>query len=166
MADWSETNKAILADPANKESLAALVEFVFAQSGRTDQPVPDKTLVAKGQTIFETGKLEKDKLSAACTDCHAVRPVGSNAILGKEGAAPLLTGYGSADWFKRFVADPGLPVNYGEHNHMPAFKTRISQRELDLLARWMAGEYYRPSVESPSTNEADASAAAQASAQR
>ena len=33
MADWSETNKALLSDPANKESLDALVELVVSQSG-------------------------------------------------------------------------------------------------------------------------------------
>jgi ubiquinol-cytochrome c reductase cytochrome b subunit len=59
----------------------------------------------------------------------------------------LLTGYGGAGWLRRFIADPGLPTNYGDHNHMPAFKTRISDRELDLLVRWMTGDYYRPSSE-------------------
>jgi ubiquinol-cytochrome c reductase cytochrome b subunit len=146
MADWSETNKAILNDPANKESVAALVEFLAAQSGRTDQPPPDKALVAKGQTIFETGKLAKDKLSANCTDCHAIRPVGGTAVLGKEGSAPLLTGYGGTEWLKRFISNPGRPENYGEHNHMPAFKTQLSDRETDLVARWLAGDYYRPSA--------------------
>jgi ubiquinol-cytochrome c reductase cytochrome b subunit len=146
MADWSETNKAILNDPANKESVAALVEFLAAQSARTDQPAPDKALVAKGQTIFETGKLAKDKLSANCTDCHAIRPVGGTAVLGKEGSAPLLTGYGGTDWLKRFISDPGRPENYGEHNHMPAFKNQLSDREIDLVARWLAGDYYHPSA--------------------
>jgi ubiquinol-cytochrome c reductase cytochrome b subunit len=146
MADWSETNKAILNDPANKESLAALVEFLATQSGRSDEPRSDKAVLAKGQTIFESGKLAKEQLSANCTDCHAMRPIGGTAVLGKEGAAPLLTGYGGADWLKRFIGDPGEPANYGKHNHMPAFKTRISERELDLLARWLSGDYYRPSA--------------------
>ncbi len=147
MADWSETNKALLTDPANKESLAALVEFLAAQSGRTDQPPPDQALAAKGRTVFETGKLAKDKLSANCVDCHALKLPGANKPLGKEGSAPLLTGYGGADWLRRFIADPGLPTNYGEHNHMPAFKTQISERELDLLVRWLTGDYYHPSSE-------------------
>jgi ubiquinol-cytochrome c reductase cytochrome b subunit len=151
MADWSETNKALLTDPANKESLAALVEFLAAQSGRADQAPPDQALVAKGRSIFESGKLAKDKLSANCVDCHAFTPAGTGATLGKGGSAPLLTGYGGVDWLKRFVADPGLPTNYGDHNHMPAFKSRISDRELDLIARWMSGDYYRPAEETPST---------------
>jgi ubiquinol-cytochrome c reductase cytochrome b subunit len=150
MADWSETNKALLTDPANKDSLAALVEFIVAQSGRADQAPLDQALIAKGRTIFESGKLAKDKLSANCVDCHALTPAGGNAILGKGGSAPLLTGYGGTDWLKRFVADPGLATNYGDHNHMPAFKSRISDRELDLIARWMTGDYYRAADESPS----------------
>jgi ubiquinol-cytochrome c reductase cytochrome b subunit len=141
MADWSETNKALLTDPANKESLSALVEFLVSQSGRTDHPPPDETLAAKGRTIFETGKLGKGKLSASCVECHTLTVPGANKPLGKEGSGPSLTGYGGAVWLARFIADPGLPTNYGEHNHMPAFKTRISERELDLLVRWMTGDY-------------------------
>jgi ubiquinol-cytochrome c reductase cytochrome b subunit len=148
MVDWSETNKALLTDPANKESLAALVEFVASQSERTDQTPPDQTLAAKGRTIFETGTLNKGKLSASCVECHALNLRGANKPLGKEGSGPSLTEYGGAGWLTRFIADPGLPTNYGEHNHMPAFKTRISDRELDLLVRWMSGDYYHASPES------------------
>ena len=84
MADWSETNKAVLSDPANKESLAALIEFLAAQSGRTDQPPPDVALAAKGLAIFQTGKLAKDKLSASCVDCHPIK-LPDGKTLGKEG---------------------------------------------------------------------------------
>lgn len=145
MADWSETNKALLKDPANKESLDALVEFVAAQSGRKDEPAFNAALVAKGQSIFETGKLAKDKLSANCVDCHSIKSAGGGKSSGKEGSAPSLAGYAGTGWLKQFISDPGLPTNYGEHNHMPAFKTRLGDREIDLLARWMTGDYFRPS---------------------
>jgi len=145
MADWSETNKALLKDPANKESLDALVEFVAAQSGRKDEPALNPPLVAKGQLIFETGKLAKDKLSANCVDCHSIKPAGAGKSSGKEGSAPSLAGYAGAGWLKQFISDPGLATNYGEHNHMPAFKTRLGDREIDLLVHWMTGDYYRPS---------------------
>jgi ubiquinol-cytochrome c reductase cytochrome b subunit len=165
MADWSETNKAALKDPANKESLAALVEFLAAQSGRTDQAAPDQALAAKGRVVFESGKLAKGALSANCTDCHALNLPSEKNSLGTEGAAPVLTGYGGADWLKRFISDPGLPANYGKHNHMPAFKTRLSDRELDLLVRWMSGDYYRPSTDKPLTESAGRLQTAQSSAQ-
>ena len=55
MADWSETNKAALNDPANKPSLDALVEFIASQSGRLPQTAEQKALVDPGRKIFETG---------------------------------------------------------------------------------------------------------------
>jgi ubiquinol-cytochrome c reductase cytochrome b subunit len=144
MADWSETNKAALNDPANKQSLDALVEFIASQSGRLPQSAEQKALVEPGRKIFETGALAKGKLSSACTDCHSLTPAAGGKKGGaKDSSAPILAGYASVDWLKRFVADPGRPENYGEHNHMPAFQTRLSPRESDLVVRWLAGDYYR-----------------------
>jgi len=105
-------------------------------------------LASKGRTIFEAGKLVKGKLSASCVECHTLRLPGTSRPLGKDGSGPSLTEYGGAGWLRRFIADPGLSTNYGEHNHMPAFKTRISDRELDLLVRWMAGDYDRDASQS------------------
>ncbi|HEV3137749.1 MAG TPA: cytochrome b N-terminal domain-containing protein, partial [Pirellulales bacterium] len=146
MADWSETNKALLTDPANKQSLDALVELLASQSGRFAQTPKQKALVEKGRTIFETGALAKGKLSATCVDCHSIAPAAGKKAGAKESSAPALAGYGSVDWLKRFIADPGRPENYGEHNHMPAFKNQLSARQSDLLARWLAGDYYRSSA--------------------
>jgi ubiquinol-cytochrome c reductase cytochrome b subunit len=146
MADWSETNKALLTDPANKQSLDALVELLASQSGRFAQTPKQKALVEKGRTIFETGALAKGKLSATCVDCHSIAPAAGKKAGAKESSAPALAGYGSVDWLKRFIADPGRPENYGEHNHMPAFKNQLSARESDLLARWLAGDYYHSSA--------------------
>jgi ubiquinol-cytochrome c reductase cytochrome b subunit len=143
MADWSESNKTLLTDPANKQSLDALVELLASQSGRFAQTAEEKALVEKGRTIFETGALAKGKLSANCVDCHSITPAAGKKGGAKEGSAPALAGYGSVDWIKKFIADPGRPENYGEHNHMPAFKNQLSSRESDLLARWLAGDYYR-----------------------
>ena len=146
MADWSETNKSLLNDPANKESLDALVELLASQAGRFAQTPEQKALVEKGRTIFETGALAKGKLSASCVDCHSIAPAAGKKGGAKESSAPALAGYGSVDWLKRFIADPGRPENYGEHNHMPAFKSQLSTRESDLLGRWLAGDYYRSSA--------------------
>jgi len=146
MADWSEANKALLTDPANKQSLDALVELLAAQAGRSARTPEQKALVEKGRAIFETGALVKGKLSANCVDCHSIAPAAGKKGGGKESSAPALAGYRSVDWLKRFIADPGRPENYGEHNHMPAFKNQLSARESDLLARWLAGDYYRSSA--------------------
>jgi ubiquinol-cytochrome c reductase cytochrome b subunit len=146
MADWSETNKALLTDPANKQSLDALVELLASQSERFAQTPEQKALVEKGRAIFESGALAKGKLSANCVDCHAIAQAAGKKGGGKESSAPALAGYGGVDWLKRFIADPGRPENYGEHDHMPAFKNHLSARESDLLARWLAGDYYRSSA--------------------
>ncbi len=143
MADWSETNKKLLLDPANKQSLDALVEFIAAQSGRTDVSPIDQSLAQKGRAVFVEGKLAKEKLSTSCVDCHQLQPANEAKPLGESGSAPSLTGYAGTKWLDQFLADPGKPANYGEHNHMPAFKTRMSEREARLLARWLAGDYYR-----------------------
>ena len=148
MADWSETNKSALNDPANKASLDALVEFVASQSGRLAQSAEEKALAEKGRAIFETGTLAKGKLSANCVDCHSIAAAGDKKGTAKEASAPSLTGYAGASWLKQFIADPGSRSNYGEHNHMPAFKSRLSDRESDLLVRWLVGDYYRPPVPS------------------
>jgi ubiquinol-cytochrome c reductase cytochrome b subunit len=147
MADWSKSNKKVLEDPQNKESLDSLVEFIVAQSSRKDQPTPDAALVKKGQAVFTTGRLAKGNLSANCVDCHQLTPAGEKTALGQGGSAPLLTGYAGADWLKRFIPNPGAPTAYGEHNFMPSFDAnRLSERELDLLVRWMTGDYYRSSA--------------------
>jgi len=142
MADWSATNKGLLTDPANKDSLSALVEFLAVQSGRKQESASDKMLVGNGKAIFASGKLSKEKLSASCVDCHALKPTGENQTLGKEGSGPSLTGYAGAEWLRHFLADPGKAGNYGEHNHMPAFGSRLSEREINLLVRWIVGDYY------------------------
>ena len=151
MADWSETNKAALKDPANKESLAALVEFLAAQSGRTDQARRIRHSRPRDVLFLNRGNSPKARFQpTASIAMHSIFR-SEKKSLGTEGAAPLLTGYGGADWLKRFITDPGLPANYGKHNHMPAFKTRLSDRELDLLVRWMTGDYFRPAPESEPT---------------
>ena len=44
---------------------------------------------------------------------------------------------------KRFLRTPGHADFYGDNNVMPAFDTlRLSDDELDLLVKWMTGDYY------------------------
>lgn len=143
MAGWSKDSKAALTDPANADSLKALAEFVASQSGRTDHGKFDADLVAKGREIFTTGALANGSVGA-CTDCHAMKPIGETELLGSTGAgAPTLTGYGSKEWLTRLLQNPGHEDYYGEKNAMPAFATTLSEKELGLLVDWMVGDYYR-----------------------
>ncbi len=145
MAGWCRENKAVLSDPTNAGSVTALVEFLAAQSGRADHGTFDEKLVAAGKDIFEEGALKSGTLSSGCVDCHAMKAVGETESLG-DGAGsgyPTLTGYAGSDWLKRFLRTPGHADFYGDNNVMLAFDTlRLSDDELDLLVKWMTGDYY------------------------
>ena len=143
MADWCRENKATLLDAANKESLDALVEFLVLQGGRTDLGGIDVNRVALGREIFTGGALKSGTLSASCTDCHTIKPLGETELLGNA-SGPTLTGYAGRDWLKSFLRKPGHADFYGENNIMPEFDVgRLPDDELDLLVRWMTGDYYR-----------------------
>jgi len=148
MATWCRDNQKALTDPANSESLKGLVEFLAAQSGRTDQGDYDKGLVATGKAIFQTGALKSGKLSSSCVDCHAMKVDGDAESLSDGAGAgyPTLTGYAGRKWLKLFLRNPAHADFYGEKNTMMIFdEKRMSEKELDLLVNWMTGEYYRAS---------------------
>ena len=152
MANWCKDNQKVLADPPNADSLKALVEFLAAQSGRTDDEKPfDAALVAAGKEIFKGGVLKSGSLSSSCVDCHAMKAAGDNEPLG-EGSGPgypTLTGYAGRDWLKSFLRDPGHADFYGDKNTMMVFdEKRLSEKELDLLVDWMVGNYYRQPAKS------------------
>lgn len=154
MADWSEEHREMLLKPANRESLDALIEFLISQSGRSDIPPVDETLVAKGREIFEYGELADGEFSTSCIDCHALKPTDEEEVLGYPGAAPVLTQYASSPWLKQFIANPSDEANYGygEKNAMPAFGERLSERQMNLLVDWMVGDYYKPGEAEPASH--------------
>ncbi|HSG69015.1 MAG TPA: cytochrome b N-terminal domain-containing protein [Planctomycetaceae bacterium] len=154
MGTWSSDNRELLLDPENAETLAGLVEFLAAQSERADLAPFDEELVAKGLDTFENGTIAKGELSMVCADCHAVKPVGADDVLGTTEYGPELTGYGGRAWLRSFIANPGAPEHYGstEHNAMPAFEKSLREQEIDLIARWLIGDYYK-SKEQPQAPE-------------
>ena len=148
MVSWSEDHKERLLEEANQESLNAIIEFVVAQSGRTDLPPINEELAAKGRDIFELGELAVGELDSSCVDCHALTPAAESEPLSEEGTSPMLTGYGGMQWLKGMIADPAATDYYGNAtNAMPAFADKLTDEELDLLVRWMAGEYFEPKSE-------------------
>lgn len=146
MVGWSESNRETLLKPENEASLNALIEFVVSQSRRDDLKPYDAELVRRGRTIFETGEMAAGKIDA-CVNCHALQPVGEDERLGSKGLAPVLTGYGGRKWLREFIADPGAEKFYGNFmstNAMPAFGDQLTDRELDLLIRWMTRDFHPP----------------------
>lgn len=147
MAGWCKENQKVLTDPANADSLKALVEFLAAQSGRTDQKAYDTTLVAAGREIFKGGALKSGSLSSSCTDCHSMKAIGETESLsdGAGSGYPKLTGYGGRDWLKAFLRDSGHADFYGDKNAMMVFpENKLSDKDLDLLVNWMTGDFYMP----------------------
>jgi ubiquinol-cytochrome c reductase cytochrome b subunit len=140
MQDWSKSNGATLQEAANKADFDALVEFVYAQSGRPDLS-QDAAVLDKGRKVFETGMLAMGSVGA-CVDCHAMQVGG--ALLGEGTDAPNLTNYGGRQWLTDFISDP--VKCYGDHNAMPGFADQLQKHELELLVRWMTGDYYEPPV--------------------
>ena len=97
------------------EKLGALADFVV---GLRDHPAA----ALPGYAAFK---------AEGCDACHAVDP-------GEAAAAPNLAGSGSPAWLRAFIADPGAPVFYGSDNAMPAFKEKLSERELADVAAYVA----------------------------
>jgi ubiquinol-cytochrome c reductase cytochrome b subunit len=143
MAGWSADNAAVLTDPANADDVKALVEFLYAQSAREDALPPDSETVQRGRAIFAgEATLASGELTSACADCHNLHVRGEAEAAFDYGSGPLLTGYGGVNWLRSFVANPGEV--YGANNAMPEFASQLTEHELNMVVRWMAGDYYRP----------------------
>ncbi len=153
MAGWSQDNRAILTDAENAADYEALVEFLYAQGDQKDAVATDDPKYLRGLEIFEGGTLTKESLSSACADCHNLKVRGHDDKEFDYGDGPDLTGYMGAAWLKRFIAQPGDFYKSTEdqsRNAMPAFGDQLSAQDLDLLVRWMTGDYHRaPASETP-----------------
>ncbi|MCA8999386.1 MAG: cytochrome b N-terminal domain-containing protein, partial [Planctomycetaceae bacterium] len=154
MLTWSQDNAETLQDEANKADFEALVEFLYAQSRRPDALSPVDEIVERGKQIFISGEMSSGSIDA-CVDCHsmhALTVVNDQIVLEEEALSedlqPILTGYGSTAWLKAFISDPQAHYagEYG-NNAMPAFADQLSELELDLVARWLAKDYYLPGGE-------------------
>jgi ubiquinol-cytochrome c reductase cytochrome b subunit len=141
MAEFSKENTELLNKESNKESFDSIVEFLYAQSGRAGALPQNHPQVMAGREIFKTGKLKDGELSSACADCHTMIIPGETEPVSATGE-PILTGYGGKDWLKQMLLNPN--AHYGPTNAMPAFHGQLSDHELDMITRWIVGEYYMP----------------------
>jgi ubiquinol-cytochrome c reductase cytochrome b subunit len=129
-----------LADEATwpKADIDAVVAAMAAEAGR---PVPQEIagLVDKGRELVAA--------SDRCGGCHAFRGNGTDL-----GSAPDLTGWGGRDWLVGIITDPTHERFYGNTNdRMPSFGKAaegaippLSRQQIDLIADWLRGEWYRP----------------------
>jgi mono/diheme cytochrome c family protein len=103
------------------EEIAALVEYVYWLGG--EGPV-DAALRERGAALFK----ERD-----CDECHEVD--GKTA-----GGGPNFGGWGTEAWLVEFLRDPAGERYYPRKNKMPRFGDRLSQAEIESLARLIHGE--------------------------
>ena len=142
MAEWSSTHKNHWrTDPKNEQALNDLVAFLYSQGQRRGATDISDEALKRGRQIFETGKLPVGEFKSSCVDCHSLQPIGEDKLLGEVGVGPTLTNYGGDRWLREFLNNPGHEKFYGSNNTMPAFGERLTEKELDLLVRWMVGDY-------------------------
>ena len=146
MATWPKDSRKAMQDPKNADDVKAIYEYLASLSARPDSEY-NKKLVEKGRKIATGEEFITAGKFASCTDCHGT--LGETFEATGEGFGyPDIADYGSKPWLTAFINDPGTDQFYGEDNNkMPAFKGKISDRELDLLVRWMTGDYYETEVE-------------------
>ncbi|MCH8221167.1 MAG: cytochrome c, partial [Proteobacteria bacterium] len=65
-----------------------------------------------------------------------------------EAGAPTRPGYAGRDWLKAFIEDPGKHYNM-DNNFMPAFKEQLTEKEINLLVRWMIKDYVPTKLAEP-----------------
>jgi ubiquinol-cytochrome c reductase cytochrome b subunit len=145
MADWSGDAEA-LASKENKANVDALVAFLVAQAGHNTRSgvrvEQDKAKLERGRVLAVEGDWAGPINGTSCADCHST--IGDSFTeIGDDDAEgyPNLSGYGSSAWLKSFLSDPGAAQHYGEKNQMPAYAERMTPAELDLLIRWLTGDY-------------------------
>lgn len=116
---------------------------VLAAEAQLDAPRP----FVDGKYLGLAENAISDMEFLTCVECHA--------FYGKENDhACDLRAYMSRDWIAGFIADPTQTRFYGAHNdRMPAYRPAegdklMTEKEVELLADWLAGKWYRaPEVE-------------------
>ncbi|MBQ5789974.1 MAG: hypothetical protein IIW01_06765, partial [Thermoguttaceae bacterium] len=111
---------------------------VLAAEAQLDAPRP----FVEGKYLGLAENAISDMEFLTCTECHA--------FYGKENDhACDLRAYMSRDWIAGFIADPTQTRFYGAHNdRMPAYcptegDKLMTEKEVELLADWLAGKWYR-----------------------
>jgi ubiquinol-cytochrome c reductase cytochrome b subunit len=138
MISWFRENQEVLRDEANQADIAAMVEFLVAQSRREDLEI-DPTLAGRGEELLSSGELAAGSITT-CDSCHAT--VGEEFAPGAEnGGIPELNGFGSQAWLTAFLDDPGHEQFFGDRNAMPRFADKMSASERQLLVRYLTGDY-------------------------
>lgn len=99
-----------------------IAEFLLAQTGKYNSI--DDEAVARGKHLVV------DDEDQQCLYCHMFNGKGQRL-------APDLTGYGTDKWLEDFIYDPGSPRFYGKQNKMPAFKDKLSGKQIKNVVTYL-----------------------------
>ena len=117
-----------------KKDLEAVIAALSAEAGLIDQAEQDAADEKSGHLARGRGLIAG---RFGCIDCHSF---GDEEV----GAAPSLTGYGSADWLRQMISDPNHTSLYGYeedmNDRMPAFGRTLSDHQLEMLVRWLRAD--------------------------
>ncbi|MHB1306334.1 MAG: cytochrome b N-terminal domain-containing protein [Limisphaerales bacterium] len=126
-------------DVAEREQLAKVIVALSAEASLTSQKEADR----RDAVNIDEGRALARSEAIGCTECHQFRQPDEDAT------APDLTGYGSREWLVEFIGNPSHSRFYGTRNdRMPLFGKDevISPEEIELIADWLRGDWYRPPV--------------------
>ena len=112
------------------EEIEAVAVALAAEAGLPD-PSATAAQVERGRALIAAGD--------RCGACHEFGGNGTGL-----GAAPDLTGWAGRDWLVGIIADPTHERFYGDSNdRMPAFEKSMPREQIEILADWLRGDWYR-----------------------
>ncbi len=136
-----------------KQQRDLIIAALSAEAALPGQHEQDAQLVKDGSLEKGRAAVTKAINEQACTDCHKFHSAG------ELGSAPDLTGYGSREWLRAFIADPQHARFYGEkgNDRMPSFalhadnprQNLLGDHDLDMLVRWLRGDDRELRVKTP-----------------
>lgn len=130
--------RAVSAALAAEAGIEGRMLYEEKEKGLTTEDI--KKLINEGKTVLASDE--------KCAGCHKFGDAGSL------GTAPDLTGYGSEEWLRELIANPAHERFYADQNdRMPSFakdranpkNNQLSPKELEMLVKWMRGDWYKPS---------------------
>jgi mono/diheme cytochrome c family protein len=132
-------------DDEQKRMLEQIIKALSAEAALPAQAAIDS---AEATAIVEGRELIKHE-DMRCLECHNFHTDY------EDNEAPNLTGYGSLEWTASFIANPAHERFYGRRNdRMPAFAedNTLTPLEIELLARWLRGDWPRTAPQASSAN--------------
>jgi len=146
MVAWAEEN--VGEELLTQKQIQAVAALIAEEARHSDAAPISAEVRELGVQVFAGGLKDADGEDldfGNCLRCHEMG-AGDPDEVGSDGedAGLDLNGYASEEWLKEFIRDPGGETFYPDKNVMPGFdSTEISDRDLNLLVKWMRNEWPR-----------------------